>query len=355
MQLATPIPRQSVGKTFIVAISILGVAVLAQLGAVGWAFLSRFHTVAQVELPLPLPLPSPALPKETAQLNPGENTFAPTDTSAASVPKPTPVAVPLPRHELTTSEGRLAELVDQARALRERGDTSTALTRLREAQTITPNQALVISELAITYEKMGLTDKAMEQWRRIYEMGESAGIYFSAADAKLKAVEAQAQAASAPPAPAPAKEMDGIQPGSQLGLGEMSLEEQADPTASRKFSLKIPIKARPNSKIDVADVVIQVFFYDMLDNKDVVQTNATVNYRWSTTPPTWQEDDIEILNVEYLQSQPDARARKAAEERKYFGYVVRVYYKKELQDMRADPVKLLKQYPPPLTLDSPDK
>lgn len=249
----------------------------------------------------------------------------------------------------------MAELVDQARALRERGDTSTALTRLREAQTITPNQALVISELAITYEKMGLTDKAMEQWRRIYEMGESAGIYFSAADAKLKAVEAQAQAASAPPAPAPAKEMDGIQPGSQLGLGEMSLEEQADPTASRKFSLKIPIKARPNSKIDVADVVIQVFFYDMLDNKDVVQTNATVNYRWSTTPPTWQEDDIEILNVEYLQSQPDARARKAAEERKYFGYVVRVYYKKELQDMRADPVKLLKQYPPPLTLDSPDK
>ena len=358
MQLATPIPRQSVGKTFIVAISILGVAVLGQLGAVGWAFLSKFHSVAQIELPLPLPIPSPVPAKESATLNPGENTFVPAETATASVPKPTPVTLPLPKHEPTTSEARLAELVDQARALRERGDTSTALTRLREAQTISPNQALIISELAITYEKMGLTDKAMEQWRRIYEMGESAGIYFSAADAKLKAVEAQAQASSAPMTAAAAgtpKEADGIQPGSQLGLGEISLEEQADPQASKKFSLKIPIKARPNSKIDVADVVIQVFFYDMLDEKDVVQTNATVNYRWSTTPPTWQEDDIEILNVEYLQSQPDARARKAAEQRKYFGYVVRVYYKKELQDMRAEPVKLLKQYPPPLTLDSPEK
>jgi hypothetical protein len=42
------------------------------------------------------------------------------------------------------------------------------------------------------------------------------------------------------------------------------------------------------------------------------------------------------------------------ENRSYFGYVVRVYYKGDLQDMRADPVKLLNQYPPPLTLPNED-
>jgi hypothetical protein len=187
----------------------------------------------------------------------------------------------------------------------------------------------------------------MEEWRRIYEMGESAGIYFSAADAKIKAVEAQSQATGSMP-----KDTEGLQPGSVLGVGGITQEDEADPKAQKKFSLKIPLKSAPNTKIDVANVVIQVFFYDIINDKNIVQTNATVNYRWSTTPPTWQEDDIEILNVEYFQPQPDSNARRNAEDRKYFGYVVRVYYKKELQDMRADPVTLLKQYPPPLSLDA---
>ncbi len=338
-------PRQRVGKTFIVAISILGAAVLAQIGAVGLAFLQRYHPIAENE-PMQAFAPPENPPREPAPIAPAENT-APVEQ--AGLPKPTPVTALLPRHDQApASESRLTELVENARALRERGDTSTALVRLREAQAIYPNQALVISELAITYEKMGLNDKAMEEWRRIYEMGESAGIYYSAADAKIKAVEAQSQAASTS---AP-READGIQPGSVLGLGDIAQDEEADPKAQRKFSLKIPLKSAPATRIDVANVVIQVFFYDIINAKDVVQTNATVNYRWSTTPPTWQEDDMEILNVEYFQPQPDANARRNEENRKYFGYVVRVYYKKELQDMRADPVTLLKQYPPPLSLDA---
>ncbi len=347
MQAATPMPKQRVGKTFIVAISILGFAVLVQLAAVGHAFFSRYHPLSEAEPQPPLPLLAPA---QIAKLAPSDD-LVPAEP-AGIVPKPTPVTAPLPKRDAPVAEGRLAELVENARALRERGDTSTALTRLREAQTISPDQPLVLSELAITYEKMGLNEKAMEQWRRIYEMGETAGIYFSAADAKIKAVEAQSNASTTS---AMKGDADGIQPGSVLGLGDITQEEEADPKAQRKFSLKIPLKARPNSRIDVANVVIQVFFYDIVNGKDVVQTNATVNYRWSTSPPTWQEDDIEILNVEYLQPQPDAKARRAAEDRKYFGYVVRVYYKKELQDMRADPVTLLKQYPPPLSLDADTK
>ena len=161
-------PRQRVGKTFILAISILGLAVLAQVGAVGLAFLKRYHPLAEIEPPL-APLAESAAPKEADNPTPVEQV-------SAGLPKPTPVTPPMPKHEASASEARLAELVEDARALRERGDTSTALTRLREAQAIFPNQAIVISELAITYEKMGLTDKAMEEWRSIYEMGESAGI-----------------------------------------------------------------------------------------------------------------------------------------------------------------------------------
>src|SRR5829696_4986471 len=45
--LASPIARPSVGRTFIVAISLLGVVAFAQLGAVGWVFVNSFHTLTE--------------------------------------------------------------------------------------------------------------------------------------------------------------------------------------------------------------------------------------------------------------------------------------------------------------------
>jgi tetratricopeptide (TPR) repeat protein len=343
MEISTPITKPTMGRTFFVATSILGIVALIQLGAVGYVFIKRFHAapppvLANANVPAPLPKPTP-VGTEKLDVN---DTFA---EPPASIPKPTPVAAaPAP-----TIESRLTEMIEQARLLRDRGDTNTAMTRLREAQVISPENALIISEMAVTFEKMGMTDKALEQWRRIYDMGETAGIYYAAADAKLKASEALAkqQAAEKEVAEA-AKEPAGFQPGAVLGLGEIAKTAGADP---KRFSVKIPIKSRPASQVEVRDVVIQVFFYDMLPDATIVQTNANVSSRWSTLPADWADGDIEVLDVEYAQQADDPKD-KAHTERKFFGYVIRVYYKSELQAYSAEPVKLLKQYPPPLTLES---
>ena len=41
-----------------------------------------------------------------------------------------------------------------------------------------------------------------------------------------------------------------------------------------------------------------------------------------------------------------------ATNRQYAGYQVRVYYNDQLQDVRAEPTKLLNLFPPPLTLSA---
>lgn len=347
---------------------ILGVAALAEGVAAAWALTSKLHSSNfstattpsaadgaaarnAVAAEQPLPQKTPVFTDPFAAAVAATPAPAASPEQLASLPKPTPVERPLP-----TAESRLSDLMDQARALRERGDTSTAIVRLHEAQAIAPNNALLISELATTFEKMGLTDKALEQWRRIYDMGESAGIFYAAADAKLKNSELASQGAPAAGTSGAAdaekikRENVGLQPGSMLGLVNITSVESSDPAALKKFTLKVPLKARPNTVIDVSDVVIQVFFYDQLTDGSVVQTNANVSSRWSTLPADWKDDDIEILEVDYTQPKPDPA--KLVEIRRYYGYVVRVYYKKDLQDMRADPVALLKKYPPPLTLQS---
>lgn len=343
MLASSPIPKQTVGRTFFVALCILGGVALIQLGAVGWAFVSRFHSATPDETGAAMRnLQAP--PEETEKLKMTES-FAPVEPApVASLPKPTPVAQGSRPKPVPPAQGRQNELVDLAKALRDRGDMSTALTRLREAQALAPDNPYVISEMALTYEKMGMKDKAMEQWRRIYDMGESAGIYYSAADAKLKNGETQPK----PGEDGSRKDVEGFQPGSTLALIDIDKVDSAD-TPNKKFLLKVPLKTRPGSKIDVHDVTVQVLFYDQVDDGSIVQTNANITYRWSTLPSKWNDTDIQILEVEYSAASLSAKERQP-ENRKYFGYIVRVYYKGDLQDMRADPVKLLKQYPPPLTL-----
>ena len=398
MQQVSAISRSPFGRTLRVAGWILGVVLVAEIIAGGIALVDRARHNPPLTIqvppagliaengPLPAaparpqpsfgdpfasitastPAPKPAAPRPTSAATPvpalavhpaASAPPAATPVQLAMLPKPTPVD----ENQITTPESRIDGLITEARALRQRGDTSTAVTRLREALAMSPKNALVISELAETYEKMDLEDKALEQWRVIYDMGESAGIYYQAADAKLKAAEIPArQPAAAAASPAPAApgsspvvaDLNGFQPGSALALVNLSTVEKAETSEGyKRFTLKIPVKRRPDGKINVSDVVIQVFFYDQLGDDSVVRTNANVSSHWSTLPADWVADDIEILDVDYTQAPPEPG--KIEQDRHYYGYIVCVYYNKELQDQAADPQDLIKTYPPPLTM--PDK
>lgn len=273
----------------------------------------------------------------------------------ASIPRPTPVPL---RREITPAM-RVNDLVNLARNLRDRGDTSTALTRLREAQVISPHNSEIISEMALTYEKMGLTDKAITQWRRIYEMGENAGIYYAAAEAKLRTLELPPDtpvppAAARSPLAAGGLQSDTAVAGATLTLGNVgTVDDTGNSQPYRKLKLRVPINAKAGSHVDVRDVVIQVFFYDQLKDGSVVETNANVSSEWSSAPIDWASpSEPEVLDVEYAQSEPSPNDPHAKEARNYFGYEVRVYYKGDLNDTRAEPVKLLKQFPPPATVSA---
>jgi len=78
--------------------------------------------------------------------------------------------------------------------LRNRGDTTNAVERLQEALDSEPNNAAVLVELAKTYDLMQLYDRANEVWRKLQEMGPSAGPAYELADRRLKL---------APPTPYP--------------------------------------------------------------------------------------------------------------------------------------------------------
>ena len=366
MLAASPITRQTVGRTFIVAISVLGAVAATQFAVLVWAYVNRSHAAPIAAVPPragPLETgaaPAPAVPAEVPDFgaDPLKNSDSAKTAAAAmtvaalATPKPTPLPARPPTLNEPEQTVRFKETLEHGKRLRETGDMSTALTRFREAAAMDAKSPEAIFEIAITLEKMQLPDKAAEQWRRIFDMGETAGAYFTTAEARLNQAK-QEITKSLPPSVTEAEE--GIAPGKTLGLVNVVTEEQDDRSAAKHLALRIPIKARAREKVDVRDLTIQVLFYDIVDNSNLVQTTANVSSRWTSAPADWLDSNVETLEVDYQLPLPDAKAARR-ENRKYFGYLIRVYYKGELQASAGEPDRLLQQFPPEQRLpEDPNK
>jgi TPR repeat protein len=178
------------------------------------------------------------------------------------------------------------------------------------------------------------------------------------------------------PSPQASTPLNKIPDGSTFGITEVSQTEKPDPKAEMNLTLRIALKKRPNATIDHTKVMIQAFFYDRVDDKDIKLTDADVNYEWLTPKHDWMETNPEILSINYLRPKgivtsagrrngpfdlhpgPKSKVTSAGpfglgpEPRKYLGYRVLVYYDNKLQAVRAEPARLLNLFPPSPTVVS---
>ncbi len=325
-----------------------------------------------------------ASPKVTAVTAPRAAAVTPPRVTPAPPATLKPLATPAPTLSSSTSALSAADrLLKEASELRERGDTTSALARLQEASEKDPKNAQVLAEMATIYESIRNFGRSSETWRRVQEIGPSAGPLYELADAKLK-TGSGVDASSSPglagvslDAGTSRSATQGIPDGSVLGISDATTTETPDPDADTNLMLRIGVKKRVNAMIDHTKVKIQVFFYDSVDNKEIKLTDAEVNYEWLTPNHDWAGVDPELLAVTYVRPKSKALSSEAAltaaaaavnpakkgrpaktnpppeaGQRKYLGYIVRVYYNDQLQDKRAEPTKLLNLFPPPFTAPS---
>lgn len=358
-------------KIFTIALSLVAILGAAQITAVAIYYIGRNRADVAAQ------------PKAAAAPVAGPQAAAPpvdqTKVASTNVQSPPSAAA------LSAAE----KLLKDATLLREQGDTTNALARLQEAAQSDPKNANVLAQMAMIYESIQLLERSNETWRKITEIGPSAGALYELADMKLKhGVPALERAATntgvantttIEAGTARSSEVDGIPDGSTFGISELTATETPDPDAETNMKLKVSVKSRLNTVIDHTKVKIQVFFYDTLESQDPVLTDADVSYEWLTPHHDWKDTNPEILAVTYLRPKnkassdaaitaaaaavtPGSSKKKTATKkepaseppvetvhRKYLGYIVRIYYLDQLQDVRAEPTKLLSLFPPPFT------
>jgi tetratricopeptide (TPR) repeat protein len=299
---------------------------------------------------------------------------APAASARATAP-PAVQTAPSPEAVAQTPPPSLVDqLLREGVELRDRGDTTNALARFEEALDSEPSNATALEEIAKTYDSMQLYDKSNEVWRKLHDIGPSAGEAYELADQRLKLgmptpATTETGMTSASLDAASHRDVGGNSDGSVMGITEVKAAETPDPDAETNLALRIGIKKQAGATVDHTKVKILVEFYDTVGDKDVKLTDADVNYEWLTPKHDWTEANPEVLSVSYLRPKtavmsPETSLSEAAAtvrpgqksratkgstadsgKRKYLGYRIRIYYDDKLQAVQAEPSRLLQLFP----------
>jgi tetratricopeptide (TPR) repeat protein len=347
-----------VDPSFNVGLGLVVILALAQIFAVTSYYIGRVR-----------PVPTPAQAVATTVARPA----APPVSTPAMAPPATKTA-PSPEAVTQTPPPSLVDqLLREGTELRDRGDTTNALARFEEALESEPSNVMVLEEIAKTYDSMQLYDKSNEVWRKLHDIGPSAGQAYELADQRLKLgvstpASTDAGVASASVDAASHRDLGGNPEGAVMGITEVKATETPDPDVETNLALRIGIKKQTGATVDHTKVKILVEFYDTVGDKDVKLTDADVNYEWLTPKHDWTDPTPEVLSVSYLRPKtavvsPESSLSEAAAtvrpgqksrskssladsgKRKYLGYRIRIYYDDKLQAVQAEPSRLLQLFP----------
>jgi len=353
-------PSFNVGLGLVVILAVVEIfaATSYYLGRVRAARTPAQAVATSVARPVAPPASTPPAATTTSAMAPPATQTAPSPEAVTHPPPPSLVD----------------QLLREGTELRDRGDTTNALARFEEALDSGPSNVTVLEEIAKTYDSMQVYEKSNEVWRKLHDMGPSAGEAYELADQRLKLgvptpATTNAGLASAPLDAASHRDVGGNPEGSVMGITEVKAAETSDPDAETNLALQIGIKKQSGATIDHTKVKILVEFYDTVGDKDVKLTDADVNYEWLTPRHDWADANPEILLVSYLRPKtgvgspesslseaaatirPGQKSRGAkssapdAGKRKYLGYRIRIYYDDKLQAVQAEPSRLLQLFP----------
>ena len=301
-------------------------------------------------------------------------TIAHAPAASASAPPPAAAqpSIPPPAAVTSPAPSIVDQLLRDGKEFRDRGDTTNALARYQEALDSEPENTGVLQEMAQTYESMQMVDRANDLWRRIKQISPSDSATYALADRRLKVGVPAAPTVEPGGAPAeadvPSKDVGGNADGPIMGISDVKTKETPDPEAETNLALEIGIKKQPGAVIDHNKVRILVFLYDIVNDKDIKLTDAEVSNEWITPKHDWSDTTPEVLLVRYVRAKtggalsesslsdaaakvrPGQKSRGSKGsadigQRKYLGYIVRVYYGDDLQAVQAEPARLLQQFP----------
>ncbi|HPA20104.1 MAG TPA: hypothetical protein PLU30_20315 [Verrucomicrobiae bacterium] len=227
-----------------------------------------------------------------------------------------------PEPESHTRE--VESLLQDAKEFRQFNDIIFAKAKLLEAQRLEPKHPEVLRELGLLYESMNDWGSAKQTWQDLRSLGEAAGpLALFARDRLLDIERRETQLAM--------ERQSRTRQNLPRDLTIANVEPQQDQQGFK--SLRITIAANlTQGAVAVRDVKFQIYFFEADDEKIYPVPGESVRYDFLTVPINWAGGEPEQILI---------RAGPfSAPPLNYYGYLIRVFHRGQLQDEVSEPPQL---------------
>jgi hypothetical protein len=353
------VKRSDLGHSFLNAMWIAGLLAAIQLTAVTTALWKRVSADLRPAVSTAADFPQPAV-KQVALV-------PPTDPGTSEVSPPPEVVIvenppPAPPNHSSLSslirqmkapdlsaikdpsgeiaDSLLARLVKSGVDDRARGDFSGALEAFLDVYENLPNHPRVLSEIAGTYGEMGNLELAAKFWNQVADLGPiTAGSFHKVAIKVLSGED--------PSIPE-------VEAGKFLKIGKIRVTQSPLDQSGEKVSLTIPVVGQAGESLRAGKMDLRVYFYDLINQATPGPTTASISYEFPTDPYDWKQNRTEEVEVFYHQPVFTVEQKQKLGERVYFGYVVELFYKNQLQDSVFSSEELRRiRFPAPVPVPDP--
>ncbi len=319
-------------KTYSVGLYIVGFFILLEIVALMFIFWIRQEVRLDTKAPI---LASQEAQEQFLELNDSGN--AP-EIPLPNLPKPE-IEARLDLDLKRIPELDIARLNEDARKFRREGDFHLADAALRQALEIDADNVLSLTNLAMLEEAKGDTARALTAWRNVIKAGANAE---AGADTTIELARERAKIIAERFRLEEESEGRRTQlSGSRRLIMVDKVITDPDPVPNDPLELKkvFHLKKKAEAEnLSASKVRIQLYFYERTTENRLVP--AQISAKFESNPPDWSGDEMtEVLVATYLKSTTEAQSKR------YFGYLIRIYYGDELQDERAEPTRLLRLFP----------
>lgn len=230
-------------------------------------------------------------------------------------------------------ERKIRAYIDQSNRFLREEDFANAKRMLKRALNLNREDPVTLRSLAMLAKAEGRPNESILYWRRIVSLGPEVGDIYALAKEEVAAAEAKAKLAAA--------EASRPEPGTNTRVPKFMIrgfEKQigSDPAFADQMQLDFDVVLNGVTQDDLNNLEIEFFFYDYMPGK-VVPAAGEIVVSPAGSDTEWLDNKKMHLTASYQLEENMAKNTN----RRYHGYLFRIYHNKVLQDEQAEPVQLL--------------
>ena len=317
---------------FSIACWVLGLMAFSQLLIAGMALATRFEESQEVRT-IVKEVPKLIAVRVPASVSQGQSAPLAAVVSRPPVARPAGQQDPPPPSPVTTptvADPRAERLLREARQARVAGDFVSAIVKLEEAQSQSPDDPNLHYELGLVHELMGVFDIAAAHYEKVFQMGVTgAGALYEKAATKIR---------------------DGFeQPDAMLGkisLSRVQVFKDPDNENGERVILTIPVQKAPGAEVDLEEISVSIVIFNRTSRGEIVQLEdqSWTSQQWISEPCDWADGE-ETLRMTYTIPPQDGQTEHLFGARNYYGQVVSLLYGETVLDVQAWPRDLAAKTP----------